>query len=49
MKGQVATEYMIIISVALVILVPLTLYINQTLGVTGMIQKCQGHGTLLKN
>ena len=29
MKGQVATEYLIIISVALMILIPLALYINQ--------------------
>ncbi len=31
MKGQVAVEYLIIISVALIILLPLSLYINQSL------------------
>jgi hypothetical protein len=31
MKGQVAVEYMIIVSVALTILLPLSLYINQSL------------------
>lgn len=31
MKGQVAIEYLIIISVALIILIPLALYVNQSL------------------
>jgi hypothetical protein len=31
MKGQVAVEYLIIISVALMILTPLSLYVNQAL------------------
>jgi len=31
MKGQVATEYLIIVSVALIILIPLALYVNQSL------------------
>jgi len=30
MKGQVAVEYMIIISVALIIILPLSLYMNQS-------------------
>ena len=31
MKGQVATEYLVIVSVALLILTPLSLYVNQSL------------------